>query len=40
MGHYMATRLPNVVLKEYKGKSHFTIWDHIEEILTEMLQDE
>jgi pimeloyl-ACP methyl ester carboxylesterase len=40
MGRYMATRLPNAVLKEYEGKSHFTMWDHIEEILTEMLQDE
>jgi pimeloyl-ACP methyl ester carboxylesterase len=40
MGRYMATRLPNAVLKEYEGKSHFTMWDYIEEILTEMLQDE
>ncbi|RDW90941.1 hypothetical protein BP5796_02106 [Coleophoma crateriformis] len=40
MGRYMATRLPNAVLKEYEGKSHFTMWDHIEEILTDMLQDE
>ena len=40
MGRYMARRLPNALLKEYGGKSHFTMWDHIEEILTDMLQDE
>jgi len=40
MGRYMAARLPNAVLKEYEGKSHFTIWDHIEEMLTDVLQDE
>ncbi|KIM94420.1 hypothetical protein OIDMADRAFT_136295 [Oidiodendron maius Zn] len=39
MGHFMAARLPNAVLKVYEGKNHFTIWDHIEEMLTEMLQD-
>lgn len=40
MGRYMAARLPNAVLKEYEGKSHFTMWDHIEEVLADMLQDE
>ena len=39
MGRYMAVRLPNAVLKEYKDKSHLTIWDNIEEILREMRQD-
>lgn len=39
MGRYMAARLPNAVLKEYEGKSHFTMWDHLEEMLTQMLQD-
>ena len=40
MGRYMSKRLPNAVLKEYEGKSHFTMWDHSEEMLTDMLQDE
>ena len=39
MGRYMAVRLPNAVLKEYKDKSHLTIWDNIEEMLREMRQD-
>lgn len=39
MGRYMAARLPKAVLKEYDGKSHFTMWEHIEEILTDLLQD-
>jgi pimeloyl-ACP methyl ester carboxylesterase len=37
MGRYMADRLPGAVYKEYKGKSHITIWD--EETLEEMLRD-
>ncbi|RDL36549.1 Uncharacterized protein BP5553_05901 [Venustampulla echinocandica] len=40
MGRYMAARLSNAVLKEYEGKSHYTMWDHIEEMLGDMLQDE
>lgn len=39
MGRYMAARLPDAVLTEYEGKSHFTMWDHVEEMLAEMLQD-
>lgn len=39
-GRYMAARLRDAVYKEYPGKTHFTMWDHIEEILTDMLQDE
>ena len=39
LGHYMAARLPNAVLKEYEGKSHFTMWDHLEEMLLDMMQE-
>lgn len=39
MGKYLAARLPNAVYNEFPGKSHFTMWDHIEEILTDMLED-
>ena len=39
LGRYMAARLSGAVLKEYEGKSHFTMWDHIEEILTDMMKD-
>lgn len=35
----MAERLPQAVYKEYAGKDHFTMWDHIEEILDDMLSD-
>ncbi|KAH7351204.1 Alpha/Beta hydrolase protein [Rhexocercosporidium sp. MPI-PUGE-AT-0058] len=37
LGRYMAARLPNSVLKEYDGKTHFTMWDHVEEMLLDML---
>lgn len=37
MGRWMAGRLPGAVYKEYRGKSHFTIWS--EEILEDMLRD-
>ena len=38
-GRYMAARLPGSILKEYEGKSHFSMWDHAEEALTSMLED-
>lgn len=39
LGRYMAARLPNAVLKEYEGKSHFTMWDHSEEMLLDMMKE-
>lgn len=38
MGKWMAARLPGSVYKEYPGKSHFTMWQHSEEMLTELLE--
>jgi pimeloyl-ACP methyl ester carboxylesterase len=38
-GRYMADRLPGAVYKEYEGRSHFTMWENIEEILTDMRRD-
>jgi pimeloyl-ACP methyl ester carboxylesterase len=40
MGKWMAERLPQAIYKEYPGKSHFTVWDHVEEVLNDMLSDE
>lgn len=40
MGRYLATRLPDSVLKEYEGKTHFTMWHHTEEILMDLLRDD
>ncbi|KPI40398.1 uncharacterized protein AB675_7717 [Cyphellophora attinorum] len=37
MGKYLAARLEASVYKEYPGKSHFTMWQHIEEILSDLL---
>ncbi|EON65780.1 hypothetical protein W97_05019 [Coniosporium apollinis CBS 100218] len=38
MGRYMAERLPNAVLKEYPGDTHFTIFfRHAEEILRDLI---
>jgi pimeloyl-ACP methyl ester carboxylesterase len=39
MGKYMAARLPQAVYKEYEGKSHFTMWNELEEMLGDMLRD-
>ncbi|KAF2154265.1 alpha/beta-hydrolase [Myriangium duriaei CBS 260.36] len=38
-GRYMAERLQHAVFKEYPGKSHFTMWDCLEDMLSDMLQD-
>ncbi|KAL1591327.1 hypothetical protein SLS60_012071 [Paraconiothyrium brasiliense] len=37
MGRYMADRLVEAVYREFKGRSHFTIWD--EEIVETILKD-
>lgn len=38
MGRYMASRLEGSVYKEYPKKSHFTMWQHIEEVLEDLLE--
>lgn len=38
-GKWMAARLSQPLYKEYAGKSHFTVWDNVEEILEDMLSD-
>lgn len=38
-GQYMADRIPGATLTVFPGKSHFTVWDHIDKALEEMLQD-
>jgi pimeloyl-ACP methyl ester carboxylesterase len=40
MGKFLAARLEGSVYKEYPGKSHFTMWQHIEEILQDLLSTE
>ncbi|PVH83840.1 alpha/beta-hydrolase [Cadophora sp. DSE1049] len=37
---WMAERMEGSKLKVFPGKSHFSIWDHAEEILTDFLQEE
>ena len=37
---YMLKRLPTAQLKVYPGVSHFTIWNHVEEMLSELLEIE
>lgn len=39
MGQYMAKKLPHAELTILPGKSHFTAWGHIEEILTNLLKE-
>lgn len=38
-GKWMAARLPSAIYKEFPGKSHFIAWDHVEEVLNDMLED-
>lgn len=38
-GKWMSQRLPQAVYKEYAGKSHFSMWDNIDEVLKDMLED-
>jgi pimeloyl-ACP methyl ester carboxylesterase len=39
MGKWMSARLPQAIYREYPGKSHFTMWDHAEDVLSDMLSD-
>ncbi|KAK0117240.1 hypothetical protein ONS96_013073 [Cadophora gregata f. sp. sojae] len=38
-GRWMSGRMEGSILRVFPGKSHFSIWDHAEEILTEFLQE-
>lgn len=37
MGKHLAARLTGSLYKEFAGKTHFTMWHHMEEILTELI---
>ena len=39
MGEYMQKRLPHADLHVYPGESHYTIWNHIEEMLKQLLKE-
>lgn len=36
---YMADRIPGATIAVFPEKSHFTVWDHLEEVLESMLKD-
>lgn len=40
MVRYIVERLPHSVLREFEGESHFTLFRHLEEILSDLVPEE
>lgn len=40
MVRYMVERLPHSVLREFEGENHFTLFRHLEEIVSDLVPEE